>query len=156
DGRYEIYHDALAGPIVDWRGRWEERQRRRRERRRFAILAGIAAGVGAIAVAIAVLGVLPLHARQGARRGPSPALAGRALASFDTDAPRALDLAVGAAAAAKTTQTEDALRVTLASFLLRKTLRGHAGAVRAAAFDPTGRHVVTGGDDGTVRIWNVA
>ena len=24
-GAYEIYHDALAGPILDWRARWEER-----------------------------------------------------------------------------------------------------------------------------------
>src|SRR5262249_55047303 len=28
DGAYEIYHDALAGPILDWRARWQERERR--------------------------------------------------------------------------------------------------------------------------------
>jgi len=30
-------------------------------------------------------------------------------------------------------------------------LQGHEGAVASAAFDPTGRTIVTGGDDGTVR-----
>ena len=40
EGRYEIYHDALAGPILDWHARWEERQRRRRERRRLAAVGG--------------------------------------------------------------------------------------------------------------------
>ena len=28
DGRYEIYHDALAGPIADWQRRWQAQKRR--------------------------------------------------------------------------------------------------------------------------------
>ena len=163
DGRYEIYHDALAGPIADWGRRWEERQVRRRERRRVAIAAGIAAALAAIAVVVTILAVLAWQARQDARRGredarrgQSRALAGQAIASLDNDAPRALSLAAQAAEVAPTSEAEDALRVVLANPLPRTTLRGHDGAVRSAAFDPDGEQVVTGGDNGTARIWAVS
>lgn len=33
-------------------------------------------------------------------------------------------------------------------------LRGHINSVYSAAFDKTGQRVVTGGNDGTVRVWN--
>jgi len=154
DGRYEIYHDALAGPIVDWRRRWEERQKRRRERRRLALLVGVAAALAGIAIAVAILAVFALHARHDARVGQSGALAAQAISGVNEDAPRALRLAVQAAEAAPSRQAEDALRVTLANFLLSKTLRGHEGAVRSVAFSRDGRLVVTGSDEGTARIWD--
>ena len=38
----------------------------------------------------------------------------------------------------------------------RLTLRGHEGQVYAVMFTPDGRSLVSGGDDGTIRIWNPA
>src|SRR5690606_38409794 len=35
-------------------------------------------------------------------------------------------------------------------------LAGHAGGVNAIAFDAEGARIVSGGDDGTVRVWDVA
>ncbi|XP_053608417.1 ribosome biogenesis protein BOP1 homolog [Plodia interpunctella] len=35
-------------------------------------------------------------------------------------------------------------------------LRGHAALVRAADFDPSGQYVVSGADDGTVRVWETS
>jgi len=39
------------------------------------------------------------------------------------------------------------------SGMLVRYLRGHQGRVLSAGFDPTGRVIVTGGQDGTVRTY---
>ena len=44
---------------------------------------------------------------------------------------------------------------TAGSWRLRHTLRGHEGAVYSASFVPGGARVVTSGDDGHLRVWDV-
>jgi WD40 repeat protein len=44
---------------------------------------------------------------------------------------------------------------TASRWKLKRTLTGHEGAVYSASFFPDGGRVVTSGDDGRVRVWNV-
>jgi WD40 repeat protein len=41
------------------------------------------------------------------------------------------------------------------SWRLKRTLRGHTGAVYSASFYPSGTRVATSGDDGLIRVWDV-
>src|SRR5688500_14228676 len=52
-------------------------------------------------------------------------------------------------------RTPPATPANAASWRLKQTLRGHEGAVYSAAFLPGGARVVTSGDDGNLRLWNV-
>ncbi|HRO58251.1 MAG TPA: hypothetical protein PK177_03645, partial [Burkholderiaceae bacterium] len=73
---------------------------------------------------------------------------GRQLASASQDGTLRL-WRIGAAGAADGAANE-------AIEAVEPPLTGHEGGVNAVAFDEQGTRIVSGGDDGTVRVWNVA
>jgi WD40 repeat protein len=153
DGRYEIYHDALAGPIADWQRRWQEQKRHRRELRRIALV-GSAALV--LAVVAAALVVLTLRARDAQHVAQSRELAALAGSELEVDSQQSLQAAVQAAHAASTDEAKAALRAALGEANLLAVLRGHDNAVQDARYSPNGKLIVTASDDDTARIWNAA
>ena len=156
DGAYEIYHDALAGPILHWRAAWQERR------------GAVASGGGSrcsfrrlvlmlVAAGFLALFVTAREARDDARAARDDArsreLASRAGAALGSDPQESLRLAQAVSSAA-TAQAVSALRAALAEANALAVLRGHKGPVTGAAFSPGGERVVTSSDGGTGRIWD--
>jgi WD40 repeat protein len=153
DGRYEIYHDALAGPIADWQRRWQEQKRHRRELRRIAFV-GSAALV--LALVAAALVVLTLRARDAQHVSHSRELAAEATADLEVDPQESLQAAVRAAHAAPTAEAKAALRAALGEANLLTVLRGHDDAVYDSRYSPNGKLIVTASEDNTARIRDAA
>ena len=72
----------------------------------------------------------------------------RSLASTLTLGPRGLLIGAGSSGGVANITTVDARD--------EQILAGHDGHVTAMAIDPTGRHALTAGRDGTARLWDVA
>jgi WD40 repeat protein len=159
DGRFEIYHDALAGPILDWRGRWEERHRRRRERRRLLFLTAIIITLVAIVAGVSLLAIWALHQRHSAKRAARSAtsreLAATAKEALASDPELSLLLAAEAVRDAPTQQAVDSLKQSLLASQVRRAFSAGAGPVNTVGFSPDGRLVLTA-DPKAARLWDVA
>jgi WD40 repeat protein len=146
--RYEIYHDVLAEPIVEWEQRralTAERRAAHRRQRRLLVLAGAA---GALALVLAAITVYALVQRSEARdqtdQARSTALAAGALAALPTDPELGVLLSRDAAAYGRSPTVESALREALMSSRARAVLSGNARGVLAAGFS-RGRVVTVDG-----------
>jgi len=164
--RYEIYHDVLAAPILEWcaahvherqaaERREEERRRQRATRNRAVagvLLVGLAVSVG---LAVWALTQRSDALRQG-RLARSQELANTAMAQIEVDPERSAAWALEALNSAYTPQAEDALRAALAASHLRLVLRGDTAAVVSPVWSRDGRRVLTASGDGTARLWDGA
>jgi WD40 repeat protein len=160
--RYEIFHDLLAAPVLEWRSRFLESAQRRRIGRLFiAAVALIVVAAGAIVFAVIQRG----EAEQQERRAEATQQRNAELRKANPNFEALLDaddrplvgvepsgdgrLALGA------TRSGDALIWTIGSARPLQTLSGHSRPVQSADFDRTASRAVTASLDGTARIWDV-
>ena len=119
--------------------------------------------IGAVAAALVVslaLSAFALvqrgEAREQAAQSRSRELAASAMGQLDIDPERSLALATEAMASARTAEAVDALRRSLETSRVRRTLRGHEASVISVRYSPDGGQILTGSTDGTARIWATA
>ena len=161
--RYEIFHDVLGAPVLDWRTRYVQAQERAaaaaqlaKERRRAWRLRLGLIGVSAMLLAMIALAIFAVQQRDAARTAErialSRGLAATALGQLATQPELSVLLALEAAQTAQTSQTEDALRSVVLD-PSRAVLRGHSGGITSVNFSPNGELVVTTSQDKTARLW---
>lgn len=159
--RYEIYHDRLTTPLLDWVAlRDKERLRRqaRAERRRantfrtLAIVSGLLLVLAVLAVVFAEL--QKAAANRERRTSQSLQLAGSAKFALGTDPELSTLLALRALRVSDTPQAAQALRASLLQLRLLGTLPPGRGPLTSAAFDHSGTEIVTAGVHGTATIFS--
>jgi WD40 repeat protein len=156
--RYELFHDMLAEPILDWRRGYEQRRARRR-------WAAVGAGLLALVAVFAALGAWALvqrdHAQSAADRARSATTSAGALAAAAkaNDPTTALDLSLLLSLegyrARPSVQAKSSMVAALQaahSSGVRVIFRGHTDSVTAVAVSPDGRTLASASADGTVRL----
>jgi WD40 repeat protein len=156
NGRYEIFHDVLAEPILAWRGRRQlerERVEAARKQRRLRLVAAASLIALAVVAALAVFAFSERsHANTRAQDAQARELDATALQQLEIDPARSVQLALDAARLRAGPATEDVLRQSLTFDRLQRIMR-LGGRVWAVAATADGRHIVSGGD-GLARIYD--
>jgi WD40 repeat protein len=161
--RYELFHDVLAEPILEWCRVYEQERTRRATRRRYA---RIGAALLSLLVVFAGLAAWALQQRSEANRARKAAeeqqalalsreLAANSIGELSTDPELGLVLALEAARRAPTAQARDALRRALLASHIRPP-RIDIDTEREFALSPDGALLVGGREDEKMRVWNLA
>jgi WD40 repeat protein len=161
-GRWEIFHDVLAGAVLGWKTRYEAERAVRREReearRRHRRLGFLAFGALVALAATAALAVFAFsqrsEARDQARVAKGGQLVASALAGLETDPELAVDLALEGARVDPTPAAEDALRRALSASRLRGVI-DVGSPIAVMDVDPVGSRVVALGEDEIARLYDV-
>ena len=163
--RWELFHDILAPPIIDWRRRHVDEQRhletereleqqRARARRFRAIAIGLVTLL-AIAAAATVLAVRQTQkADRQAQSALSRALAAEALTNLDSDVDLAILLSLEAYHREPNVEARNALLTSIQrSEGIETFLHGHKDRVNNVAFSPDGKTLASTGGGGA-RLWD--
>jgi WD40 repeat protein len=177
--RYEIFHDRLAVPILDWRRQREnarldrarehaeheaevQRTQARRFKRRARIMLALAVGLLVLLVAVAVLLSYARQQTDTATREKHVATyfgLTRSATSQLTNRPDvSLLLYLAANKLSPSALTDRDVEATLDAFRSSGAfgvLHGHTDAVESIAFSPSGSTLASASGDGTVRLWRV-
>ena len=161
---FELYHDALARPVLSWvqEARITDAERRQRHR--------AAAAVGAALLMLAVVVViLVFYDRAVAQQHQAQLQESRAVSTLalqETDSGDAMTGMLAALAVLPTDQSrpDRPLSNAASAELLRAwlcnrekfDLLGHKGPVNSVIFSPDGKRVVTGSSDKTARVWDLS
>ena len=149
ESRYEIFHDVLGPPILDWRTRHSNDVQARRVRRRARISYGITAVSLLFAAGVAILSYWAVQQRESARAQRYVAQAVSALAS---NPHQSVLLAQRALATRSTPAAESAFRVAVSQSRLRLAAV-HGTAVSNAVYSRDGKLVLSVGGRGA-QVWN--
>jgi len=142
---YEIFHDVLAQPLLEWRQRIQVERARSGARR----LAAAAIAALAVVAAIAVYAfVQRSSAKAQARRSHAHELAAEALVSIPSNPATALQLALQAAHLSADAAAADVLRDALLAMRERRVL--HLGGTTTALV--RGERLLAASSDGTLNI----
>lgn len=154
--RYQISYPVLASPILEWRARHQ----RHRSRRAVAVtICATTLVLSALGGAGFIVYLMISAAREEAQThqglAGSRELAAAAINNLPVDPELSVILAMHALHRAHTREAMDALREAVQASRVIRTLAADAGPIGAIGLDRGGRSLVSGGEDGTARIWEV-
>ena len=157
--RYELFHDVLAEPILEWRRVFEEERARRAALRRFARIGGVLLTLVAVFAALGIWALVQRSdARRAARSASSLALAAAAVGQRDSHLDESLLLALEAYRASPTAQAASSMvgaLETARSSGAETIVRGFPDGVRTVAYSPDGRMLAASSLHGAVRLWDL-
>jgi WD40 repeat protein len=157
--RYELFHDLLAEPILEWRVGFEQERERRAAIRKFARIGGV---LLSLAIVFGALGIWALvqrsEAKQATRSATSLALASAAKEQLGGHLPVSLLLGIEAYRASPSPEAASAMTAALEAAResgAESILRGDQGGVRAIALSPDERTLASADFAGTIRLWDI-
>lgn len=156
--RYELFHDVLAEPVLEWRRDHEQEARRRAALRRYLRIGAVLVTLSAIFAALGVWALIQRSQAQDATRSASSlALASSARVQLDDHVERSLLLGLEALREKRTPEATsamvEALQVARGSGAAA-ILRGGSSGVRTVAYSSDGSTLASADFDGSLRLWD--